>query len=113
MLVTYAEMNQAREDYNEARSEFRKTYFNFLTSVLREAGVFHKLVKIKDRNLVGQFQVSEDPYDRAPWSIKFYPLTQKGEISLKSKYVALHSWDESTLLENVKRIVEEVVGDLP
>ena len=112
-LVTYEEMNKAREVYNKARSEFRMTYFNFLISILREAGVYHKLVKIKDRNLVGQFQVAEDPYDRAPWTIKFYPLTQKGEVSLKSRYVSLNSWDESTLLDSVKRVVEEVVGDVP
>lgn len=112
-LVTYEEMSKAREEYNEARSAFKQKYFEFLTSVLREAGVFHKLVKIKGRDLVGQFQVSEDPYDRTPWSIKFYPLTKNGEISLRSKYINFYSWNENILVENLKKVVEEVVGDVP
>ena len=113
MPVTYEEMNQARDVFRGARQEFSLKYHDFLTTVLKEAGVHKKLVKIKDKDLIGTFMVDTDHYDRAPWSIKFYPLTKSGEISLRSKYLNnFYSWKEDSFVEQLKNIAE-VVGDLP
>ena len=113
MLVTYEDMKKAREDFTYARCEFKSKYYNFLLTILQESGFYKKLVKIKNRDLIGEFHLGETPYERMPWEIKFYPVTKSGSISMKCKYVSLNSFDESTLLENLKEVVEEVVGDVP
>lgn len=113
MTVTYEEMNQARDDFQKARHRFSIKYHDFLTTVLQEAGVYNKLVKIKDIDLIGQFKIDSDICDRVPWSIKFYPLTKSGKISMKSKYLHnFYSWKEDSFVEQLKNIAE-VVGDLP
>lgn len=114
MSVTYEEMNQARDTFVTARQEFSIKYYDFLTTVLKEAGVCDKLVKIKgERDLIGQFKISSDPYDRRPWEIKFYPITLSGKVSLKSKYLLdFRSWNEDSLVEQLQKIAE-VVGEAP
>lgn len=112
--VTFEEMNQARDNYNKAWSEYKLKSFQFLSTVLIEAGVFHKLVKLKGQNLVGQFQVAEDPYTPRPWTIKFFPMKKTcEEISTRAKILAnFFPWQESNLVQQLKEICE-VVGDLP
>ena len=114
MSVTYEEMNKARNTYQESFREYKKTYYDFLVSVLEEVGFTDKLVQLKDRDLKGQFKIVEVDYVRQPFEIKFFPCRQSdGKISLKSKYInKLHSWNESTLVEQLKNIAE-VVGDFP
>lgn len=113
MQVTYEEMNLARENYATARQEFSLQYLRFLTTVLEKAGVLDKLVKIKGKDLTGQFKVADTNASRQPWEIRFYPLTKNGEISLRSKYLnGFYSWKEDTLVEQLKNICE-MVGDLP
>lgn len=113
MQVTFEEMNQARDKYRVARQEFSLQYLRYLTTVLENAEVLDKLVKIKGKDLTGQFKVADTNSSSQPWEIKFYPLTKNGEISLRSKYLnGFYSWKEDTLVEQLKNIAE-VVGDLP
>ena len=113
-VVSREEMEQVRVSYNEAWKKYCNTHFNFLTTILKEAGFYNKLVKLKDSELRGQFKVSTEPYGNIPWTIKFFPerTTYKG-ISSKSKNVRnFYPWQEDTLVEQLKEIAE-VVGDLP
>lgn len=114
-LVTYEEMNEARSVYTDARSKYVYTHHNFLTTILKEAGVYKKLVEIKGSRLRGEFQVSCEAYDTTrPWTIKFFPVRKTYEgISMKSKNIPnFYPWQENTLVQQLKDICE-VVGDLP
>lgn len=111
MPVTYKEMNQARDEFSTARQEFNRKYYDFLKTALEEAGFLNKLVRIKDKDLTGQFKISDSPSSRQPWEIKFYPLTKSGEVSMKSKYLNnFNSWKENELVEQMLKIAE-VVGE--
>lgn len=115
-IVTYEEMCNAREVYATARQEFSLKYHYFLDTVLSEAGVHNKLVRIKSTGLMGQFKVSHETSSSRPWVINFHPLTKDGRVSMRSKYLyEFNRWKEDTLIQQLKEICEvigEVVGDL-
>lgn len=111
--VTYEEINIARDNFSKAQAEFNSHYYYFLCTVLQEAGVYNKLVRIKSSNVLGQFQVAEEPSVRRPFEINFFPLTKDGRVSLRSKYLRdFYRWKEDSLVQQLKEIAE-VVGDLP
>ena len=113
-VVTRDEMEQTRLAYQEARTKYSHAYFNFLSTVLKDAGVYNKLVKIKGDDLLGQFKVSDEPYNNRPWTIKFFPMRKTYEgISMKSKTLRnFYPWNEDTLVKQLQDICT-VVGDLP
>ena len=115
-LITREDMEESRVKYDKARKEYSNMYFNYLTTVLYDAGVYNKLVEIKCGNLIlrGQFKVSVEPYLPRPWTIKFFPVRKTYEgISMKSKNIPnFYPWQEDTLVQQLKDICE-VVGDLP
>lgn len=112
-VTTYDDMNKARSAFQEARSEFSKVYYNYLSTILEEAGFRNKLARLKKDGTLGQFKIASDPYTDRPWSIQFYPCRKSdGQISLKTKYVGLYSWHEGELVQQLENIAE-VVGDLP
>ena len=113
-VTTYEEMDKSRTTYQESYRQYKKSYFNFLNTVLEETGFRDKLVQLKDTNIRGQFRVDDNPYTSQPYEIKFFPCRKSdGQISLKSKYLNnIRPWDEKTLVEQLKNIAE-VVGDLP
>lgn len=111
MSVTYEEMNQARRDFEDARIEFSKKYYDFLSTCIENAGFKNKLVQLKETDIRGVFKVDSESSTRQPWAIKFFPLTKNGDVSMKSKY--LHnfcSWHENTLTEQLLNLAE-VVGE--
>ena len=113
--VTREEMEKARAVYSDARSNYCLVHHKFLTSILKEAGVYEKLVVLKDSSLKGQFQIASESYNtNRPWTIKFFPVrTTYGGISMKSKSIPnFYPWEEDTLVQQLKDICE-VVGDLP
>ena len=113
-FISREDMEDARSKYQEARTKYSHAYFNFLTTVLDDAGVLNKLVKLKGSDLKGQFKVSDEPYLPRPWTIKFFPVRKTYEgISMKSKNIPnFYPWNEDTLVQQLKDICE-VVGDLP
>ena len=113
-IVSYEEMEQSKLAYQEAWIKYNHTYFNFLTTVLKEAGVYKKLVNVKKFDLQGQFKVTDNPYTSQPWRIAFFPVKKvNGGISSKTKYLGnFNSWRDDTLVQQLKDIAE-VVGDLP
>ena len=113
-VTTYEEMDKSRATYQKAYREYKKTYFNFLSTVLEEAGFLNKLVELKDSDIRGQFKVDDNPYTTQPYEIKFFPCRKSdGQISLKSKYIGkIRPWQENTLVQQLKDVAE-VVGDLP
>lgn len=112
--TTYEDMIRARDEFTKSKNAFGEMYYKYLISVLEQAGFNNKLVRVKDSNLMGQFSVEGDSYHYGrPFAIKFFPVTLKGTISLRSKYLNnLCMWKEDTLVEQLQTIAE-VVGDLP
>lgn len=109
MSVTYEEMNDARGEFQEARTKFSLKYHDFLTTAIENAGFLNKIVQIKDTGVRGQFKVSSNISTRQPWEIKFHPLTKSGEVSMKSKYLHnFYSWKEDELTEQMLKIAEVV-----
>lgn len=113
-IVSREEMEQTRLAFQEARTRYSHAYFNYLTTVLKEAGVYKKLVRIKGSDQLGQFKVADNPYTPQPWKISFFPVKKiNGGISMKTKHLHnFDSWREDSLVQQLKGIAE-VVGDLP
>lgn len=112
-VVTYEDMNKSRTSFQEARSEYTKVYFNYLSTILEEVGFRNKLVRLKDGTM-GQFKVDYESYSTRPSTIKFFPMRKSNEgISLRAKILSnFYPWNEQTLAQQLKDIAE-VVGDLP
>lgn len=112
MPVTYEEMNQARRDFEDAKKEFNRKYYDFLSTCIEDAEFKNKLVQLKETDIRGVFKVDFESSIRQPWLIKFFPLTKSGDVSMRSKYLrGLCSWREDTLTEQLLNLAE-VVGEI-
>ena len=114
ITVTYEEMKEARNEFNDVRMKYASIHHNYLNTILEEAGVHNKLVQLTDGTR-GQFQVCIEPYfTERPWTIRFFPVRKSdGLISRKSKYVSgFYPWEETNIVSQLKNLCE-VVGDLP
>lgn len=110
-MITYEEMNKARSDFEDARREFNLKYLDFLKGCIENAGFTNKLVQLKDSTIRGIFKVDSDSSLRRPFTIKFFPLTKNGDVSMRSKYLPrFYSWEEDTLTEQLISLAE-VVGE--
>ena len=111
--TTYEKVVEAKEAYNKARTEYHNVYYNYLRTVLLDIGFHNKLVRLNGTNILGRFMIDTSPSNYRPYELKFYPLTKKGTISEKSKYLPnFRPWNELSLREQLCYLAE-VVGDLP
>ena len=107
--VSYKEVIESRTKFQEARQDFSAKYNAFLVAVLKEAGVYNKIVQLKDSKLRGQFMIENDNYySSRPWTIKFHPMRVTcDEVSRRCKYLHnFYPWREDDIVQQIINLVD-------